>query len=36
MQAAEIKEVSQKCKQKQDALDMKDMQVRIWIFLIYF
>lgn len=29
MQAAEIKDVSQKCKQKQDALEMKDKQVRV-------
>lgn len=32
MQAGEIKEVSQKCKQKQDALEMKDKQVRVLIF----
>ena len=29
MQAAEIKDISQKCKQKQDALEIKDKQVRL-------
>lgn len=32
MQAAEIKHVSQKCKQKQDALEMKDKQVSLDIY----
>lgn len=35
MQAAEIKDVSQKCKQKQDALDMKDKQVRAFVFFTF-
>lgn len=29
MQNAEIRNISQKCKEKQDALEMKDKQVRI-------
>lgn len=29
MQTAEIRNVSQKCKEKQDALEMKDKQVRV-------
>lgn len=33
MQADEIKGVSQKCKEKQDALEMKDKQVRILMFV---
>lgn len=36
MQAAEIKDISQKCKQKQDALEMKDKQVRVFIFVTSF
>lgn len=35
MQAAEIKDVSQKCKQKQDALELKDKQVRVLIFVTF-
>lgn len=29
MQTAEIRSISQKCKEKQDALEMKDKQVRV-------
>lgn len=29
MQTAEIRNISQKCKEKQDALEMKDKQVRV-------
>lgn len=33
MQADEIKDVSQKYKEKQDALEMKDKQVRVLMFV---
>lgn len=35
IQAAEIKDTSQKCKQKQDALEMKDKQVRVLVFVTF-
>lgn len=34
MQADEIKDVSQKYKEKQDALEMKDKQVRVLMFVV--